>query len=397
MRIALIDPSLFTWPYDSALALALRDAGHTVRIFGKQPRAADTGPALELLEPHFYRELEPLVGRVPHPLFLGLKGLSHSVHMARLLRELRAFHPDVIHFQWAPLPAVDRLFLPALRRIAKTVLTVHDSAPFNGNPRSKLQAAGAISIMSSFDRLIVHTEAAAERLRSYGIAADRVCRIAHGPLEGSTLPVKRAAVGGDQVTVLLFGRIKHYKGTDVLLRAAGAMRKDLLARTRIRVVGQPFIDLAPLHELAASVGVTGNVSIEPRFVSDQEVAELLGAADIVALPYREIDASGVLMTALSAGVPIIATRVGLFAELLQDGMHGRLVDVEDHTALARALEALVESSELRARMGEQVRALRDALPTWGSIAQETTQLYEKLVPTAGHAKVADPLYVHGGP
>jgi glycosyltransferase involved in cell wall biosynthesis len=145
------------------------------------------------------------------------------------------------------------------------------------------------------------------------------------------------------------------------------------------------------------VGITGNVSIEPRFVSDQEVAELLGAADIVALPYREIDASGVLMTAISAGVPIVATRVGLFAELLQDGTHGRLVDVEDHTALARALEALVESSELRARMGEQVRALRDALPTWGSIAQETTHLYEKLVPTAGHAKVADPLYVHGGP
>lgn len=398
MRIALIDPSLFTWPYDSALALALRDAGHTVRIFGKQPRAADTGPALELLQPHFYGELEPLVGRVPHPLFLGLKGLSHTVHMARLLRELRAFRPDVIHFQWAPLPAVDRLFLPALRRIAKTVLTVHDSAPFNGNPRSALQAAGAISIMSSFDRLIVHTEAAAERLRSYGIAAERVVRIAHGPLEGSTLPVTRAApVADTAVTVLLFGRIKPYKGTDVLLRAAAAMRKDLLARTRIRVVGQPFIDLAPLHELVASAGIADSVQIEPRFVSDQEVSELLGAADIVALPYREIDASGVLMTAISAGVPIAATRVGLFAELLQDGTHGRLVDVEDHTALARALEALVESPELRARMGEQVRALRDALPTWGSIAQATTELYAELVPKAGHAKVADPLYVHGGP
>jgi glycosyltransferase involved in cell wall biosynthesis len=293
---------------------------------------------------------------------------------------------------------VDRLFLPALRRIAKTVLTVHDSAPFNGNPRSKLQAAGAISIMSSFDRLIVHTEAAAERLRSYGIAPERVCRIAHGPLEGGAVPVKRADRAADApVTVLLFGRIKHYKGTDVLLRAAGAMRKDLLARTRIHVVGQPFIDLAPLHELVASAGIADYVQIEPRFVSDQEVAELLGAADIVALPYREIDASGVLMTAISAGVPIVATRVGLFAELLQDGRHGRLVDVEDHTALARALEALVESSELRARMGEQVRALRDALPTWGSIAQETTHLYETLVPTVGHAKVADPLYVHGGP
>jgi glycosyltransferase involved in cell wall biosynthesis len=397
MRIALIDPSLFTWPYDSALALALQHAGHTVRIFGKPPRAADKGPALELLEPHFYRELEPLTGRLPHPLFLGLKGLSHTVHMTRLLRELRAFRPDVIHFQWAPLPAVDRLFLPALRRIAKTVLTVHDSAPFNGNPRSALQAAGAIKIMESFDRLIVHTEAAAQRLCSYGLPADRVRRVPHGPLEGSTVAVQRAPRQGDQVTVLLFGRIKHYKGTDVLLKAAAAMRKDLLARTRIRVVGQPFMDLAPLHELIASHGLGENVQIEPRFVSDEEVSELLGTADIVALPYREIDASGVLMTAISAGVPIVATRVGLFAELLQDGVHGKLVDVEDHNALARALEQLVESATLRATMGEQVRALCDALPTWSSIAQQTTLLYEELVPTAGHARGSDPLYVHGGP
>jgi glycosyltransferase involved in cell wall biosynthesis len=398
MRIALIDPSLFTWPYDSALALALRDAGHTVRIFGKEPRAADTGPALELLEPHFYREIEPLVGRMPHPLFLGIKGLSHTFHMGRLLRELRAFQPDVIHFQWAPLPAVDRLFLPALRRIAKTVLTVHDSAPFNGNPRSALQAAGAIKIMSSFDRLIVHTEAAAQRLRSYGMRAEQVVRVPHGPLEGSTPPVRRAARDEQApVTVLLFGRIKHYKGTDLLLRAAAEMRRDLLARTRIRVVGQPFIDLAPLHELVANAGISDYVQIEPRFVSDQEVSELLGAADIVALPYREIDASGVLMTAISAGVPIVATRVGLFAELLQDGVHGKLIDVEDHTALARALEALVESRELRETMGTQVRALRDALPTWNSIAQQTTSLYEALVPTPRPNKASDPLYVHGGP
>jgi glycosyltransferase involved in cell wall biosynthesis len=398
MRIALIDPSLFTWPYDSALALALRDAGHTVRIFGKVPRAADTGPALELLEPHFYREIEPLSGRLPHPLFLGIKGLSHTFHMGRLLAALRAFKPDVIHFQWAPLPAVDRLYLPALRRIAKTVLTVHDSAPFNGNPRSALQAAGAIKIMASFDRLIVHTEAAAQRLRTYGLPASQVVRIPHGPLEGSTAPVRRAPRSEHApVTVLLFGRIKHYKGTDLLLRAAAEMRRELLARTRIRIVGQPFIDMAPLHELVANAGIGDYVQIEPRFVSDQEVPELLGSADIVALPYREIDASGVLMTAISAGVPIVATRVGLFAELLQDGVHGKLVAVEDHQALARALETLVESDELRERMGASVRALRDALPSWNSIAEQTTSLYEALVPALRPSQATDPLYVQGGP
>lgn len=404
MRVALIDPSLFTWPYDSALALALVEAGHTVRIFGKPPRATDAGPALSLLQPHFYRELErPIAHKLPHALYLGLKGLSHTIHMARLLRELRSFRPDVIHFQWAPLPAVDRLYVPALRRIAKTVLTVHDSAPFNGNPRSALQAAGSISIMSSFDRLIVHTQTAADRLRSYGIAAERIYRIPHGPLDDAagahdhSPAIPRAGTDPDApVTVLLFGRIKHYKGADLLLRAAAAMRPELLTRTRIRIVGQPFMDLAPLHTIIEDSGIGPYVQLEPRFVSEDEVSQLLGSADVVALPYREIDASGVMMTAISAGVPIVATRVGLFAELLEDGVHGRLVDPEDHKALARALEELVESPQLRSQMGEQVRALRDALPTWRSIAEQTSRLYAELAST-GQVAHATPAVAGAAP
>jgi mannosyltransferase len=102
------------------------------------------------------------------------------------------------------------------------------------------------------------------------------------------------------------------------------------------------------------------------------------------------------MTAISAGVPIVATRVGLFAELLQDGVHGRLIDVEDHAGLAKALEALVESPELRDQMGQQIRALRDALPTWSNIAAQTTELYETLVPPAERRTEVDPLFDHGG-
>lgn len=382
MRVALIDPSLFTWPYDAALALALQAAGHEVAIFGKPPRETDTGPGRALLRPHFYRQLEsPLAQRLPRPLFLGCKGVHHIVDMARLMSELRAFRPDVIHFQWAPLPVVDRWFANWLQRLAPIVLTVHDSAPFNGAVSSAVQMAGAVSIMSHFDRLIVHTDAAAQRLRSYGLRPERVRRIPHGPLEGSAVAVpKRPRSDADPVSILLFGRIKPYKGADVLLRAAAAMRPEALQRARIHIVGQPFMDLAPLHALVRDAGISERVRIEPRFVADAEVGELLSSADIIVLPYREIDASGVLMTAISAGVPIVATRVGLFAELLEDGRHGRLINVDDHLALARSLDELVLSPELRARISGQVSELREALPSWESIARLTLNLYGELAP-----------------
>jgi len=381
MRIAQIDPSLFTWPYDSALSLALAEAGHEVRIFGRPPRPAEKGPARALLDPHFYKELaNPVAEKLPRPVFLGWKGLSHTYGMSRLLMRLREFKPDVIHFQWAPLPVVDRLFVPALRRIAKTVLTVHDSSPFNGAPGASVQLAGAIAIMSSFDRVIVHTEAAKQRLVSYGLEADHVRRVPHGPLEGSSVVVPRRERNPlDPIEILMFGLIKPYKGADVLLRAAAVMSRQALQKARIRIIGKPMMDLAPLVKIIEEGKIAEYVRIEPRFVPDEEVGELFSRADIVALPYREIDASGVLMTAITAGIPIVASRVGLFAELLEDGKHGSLLKVEDHHGLARALEALVLSDERRAEVSANVKALHASIPSWASIAHQTVSLYNELL------------------
>ncbi len=405
MRVVLIDPSLFTWPYDSALALALQGEGHEVTIIGKPLSSAGAGPAHALLWPYFYRRLSP---NSAHGLkkapFLLRKGISHAFSMRKLARELRPWQPDVIHFQWAPLPMVDRMFLAELRELAPIVFTVHDSTPFNGNPRSFVQSAGALGILSRFDRLIVHTQQAVARLRSYGLAEDVVRCVPHGPLDTispaspselvdtvslapeserfdvpETSPARLADAQERPVQVLLFGRIKPYKGTDTLVQAAALMDPAIRARCRIRIVGEPFIDLSPLERAIHDADMANQVQIEPRFVAEQEVDTLLGLADILVFPYREIDASGVLMKSLAAGVPIVATRLGLFAEMLTDEKHGRLIAPDDPAALARALEQLVASTALRRRMGAEVRRLREQIPQWPAIAKTTAQIYGELL------------------
>ncbi|HVZ35735.1 MAG TPA: glycosyltransferase family 4 protein, partial [Polyangiaceae bacterium] len=353
MRVALIDPSLFTWPYDSALALALRAEGHDVTIVGKPLAKAGAGPAHDLLWPYFYRRLRPNPTRgLSKALFLARKGVSHALSMRTLARELGPWRPDVIHFQWAPLPMVDRLFLAAVRELAPIVFTVHDSTPFNGNPRSFIQAAGALGILSRFDRLIVHTQQAVSRLRTYGVPDELVRCVPHGPLDATTSerasaqaraidPQPDARASGAPVQVLLFGKIKPYKGADVLVRAAALMDPAIRKRCRIRIVGEPYIDLAPLELAIREANMADQVRIEPRFVAEQDVDALLASADILVFPYRQIDASGVLMKSLALGVPIVATGIGLFAEMLVDGRHGRLVAADDPASLARALEQLV--------------------------------------------------------
>ena len=378
MKIALIDPSLFGWPYDHALVEGLRASGHTVSLFTKHLAAEEPGKNASEIVEFFYPGLHSAwAKKLPHPVFLMLKGLMHPVCLVSLLRRLRRMRPDVIHFQWAPLPAVDGIFIPAFRRIAPTILTVHDSAPFNNDPRPILQRIGAISVMRSFDRLIVHTNRARQRLISHGLPPAKVAIIPHGILETGPLPSVSHTAGNasDPVTLLLFGRIKPYKGTDVAIRALAAMPAASRARCRLRVVGKPYMDMEPLFALARELGVELNIVWDLRFVADDELNQIFSEADIMVMPYREIDASGVLMLALSLGLPIIASRIGLFAEMLEDGQHGRLVAPEDPAALAESLAVLADSAPERSRMSGNVRALREFIPDWQSIGEQTVAVY----------------------
>ena len=390
MKIAVIDPSLFTWPYDHALVEGLRDNGHTVSLFTKHLADGEPGKNASEIVEFFYPGLHSVwAQKLPNPVLLMLKGLMHPVCLVSLLRRLRRMRPDVIHFQWAPLPAVDGIFIPAFRRIAPTILTVHDSAPFNNDPRSILQRIGAISVMKSFDRLIVHTNRARERLISHGLPPAKVAIIPHGILETGPLPSVSYTAGNasDPVTLLLFGKIKPYKGTDVAIRALAAMPAASRARCQLRVVGKPYMDMEPLFALARELRVEPNIVWDLRFVSDDELSRIFSEADIMVMPYREIDASGVLMVVLSIGIPIVASRIGLFAEMLEDGQHGHLVAPEDPAALAASLTSLADSAPERSRMSGNVRALRASIPDWRCIGEQTGALYTSILADARNASV----------
>ncbi|WP_181008488.1 glycosyltransferase family 4 protein [Sphingomonas montanisoli] len=382
MKIAMLDPSLFTWPYDISLCLAQIRHGHDVTLLARKPFSPPDAALAQHLDPHFYKLVEgDWAEKLPHKVFLTLKGLSHIGSMIRLVARLEREKPDVIHFQWTPLPVVDRRFLNRLRRIAPIVLTVHDSAPFNENPSSRVQQLGSTSIMREFDRVIVHTAKAKARILEYGVEPSRVAQIAHGMLEEVAPPSGKPQpprAEGD-VVLLLFGRLKPYKGIDVMIRAVAALPPALRGRVRVRIVGKPHMPVEPLQALAAELGIADRVDFEFRFIDDAEVGDLLRAADIQMFPYFEIDASGVLMAVLGVGRPIIASDIGLFREMLDDGVHGRLVPPGDVAALSAAIAELVADDAGRAEAGRQVAALRDSIPSWEDIAAQTTALYEDAI------------------
>jgi glycosyltransferase involved in cell wall biosynthesis len=384
MKIALVDPSLFTWPYDRALAGAMHEQGHDVRIYGKALPKGDERCDDPLFAPSFYRSLAtPLLGRLPRGAARIWKGLSHVGSMRRLAEELALWQPDVIHFQWLPLPVIDARFVARFRRIAPLVLTVHDTLPFNGAPGSGLQNLGAKDVWSAFERLIVHTRQGEERLRAQGIAPGRIMRVPHGLLHAEgALPAPKTdaheASPEQPVEFLMFGQIKPYKGVDVLIRALARLSDSVRSRCRVRIAGRPFMDMAPLVELARELGVERQIVFDLRFIPDGEIAEMMARADALLFPYREIEASGVLMAAIAHGRPIVASRLGAFGELIVDGKSGFLVPPADDRALAGALSLMILQPDVRERMAVGIAKLRDAIPGWDEIARETVGIYRAL-------------------
>jgi glycosyltransferase involved in cell wall biosynthesis len=116
----------------------------------------------------------------------------------------------------------------------------------------------------------------------------------------------------------------------------------------------------------------------PRFVDDSEIPAFFKRADVVALPYREIDQSGVLYAALAFGKPIVLTSVGGLAEVAAQGA-ARAVRPNAPLELAAAIQELLDRPEERARLAANAARAAAGAYSWDSIARRTLNLYRALL------------------
>ncbi len=375
MRIALLDPPGFTPPYDHSLASALARRGHSVHLL--------TAPDLHgtAREADGYRRHEtflPLSGRLlrrrPRSRARGLvKALEYPASVARSLRTLASLRPDVVHVQWLAIPRYDLRWLRKVLARYPTLLTAHDVvARRSWNAGAWREALGLV------DRVVVHSDRAVEQLAGAGLERGRLVRIAHAVFEAPegyhpTEPRGR--------TALFFGLLRRYKGLDVLLHALPAIRAAV-PDARVVVAGHPLEPAKPLLDLARDLGVEDMVEWRLSFVPEAELAELFEGAAFVVCPYRELDSSGVLATALGYGRPAVVSDVGSLGSIVRELGAGRVVSAEDPEALAAACISLLDDPAALAEAAARARAAPKAL-SWDSAAAEHERVYAELVEARG--------------
>ena len=373
MRVLVVDPHLQTLPYDKAFCRALATCGNEVFMVGRPFRPTQNW-------------------NVPEVQYLPIGSFVRSAPTGRLMRQaikwkfrwglislrslIRQLQPDIVHYEWVPMPLSDRLIVRSKRSFPPTILTVHDTAPVN--EISTIPTA-SITILKTFDHLIVHTNSGVSRLASLGIPLGHITRIAHGPLklEDSESKPDHEAPNGT-VYFVLFGVMRPYKGIDVLIKAVSELTPEIRGRCKFMIAGKPSIDVDQLRNLIVAHGVSDNIELFPQWFSETEIATLFKKASAFVFPYHEIDVSGVLMLALTFGKPIVASKIGGFSEILTDGEHGYLVAPGDPSLLAEALTKIVVDPAARSRFGQNVKALATSEPSWEDVAQSTTQLYRSL-------------------
>ena len=228
--------------------------------------------------------------------------------------------------------------------------------------------------MSLFDHLIVHTRQGRDRLLALNLPATRISVLPHGLIEDIPAVVAPNVIEGE-ITFLLFGKLKPYKGLDVLIEAFARLPDHLRSQARLRIVGKAYMPIAPIEAIAGARGVADRLCIEQRFVADEAVGALFGPDTVVVFPYREIEASGVLSLALAHGRPTIASALGGFADTIQDGVQGLLVPPDDAGALSVAMSRMIADRAFASRCASQARRLAEAVPDWDLIARRTVAVY----------------------
>lgn len=269
------------------------------------------------------------------------------------------------------------------------VVTLHTVLP----RFSAAQANVLRTLCGSAAAVTVFTPSAQRMLADQQITpSHRVHVVAHGAPSQLFAQVDRALarrrfdLAESAPVMTTFGLLSQGKGIDLAIRAMALLTDDqpdlryVVAGTThpevIRGEGESYRQ--SLATLAAELGVADRVVFLDRFLDVDEIAELLGASDVVCTPYRGEDqiVSGVLTFALAAGCPIVSTPYRYARDVLAGGA-GLLVDFHDVEGCAKAIRSMLDP-ETGAAARRAARAASASM-AWPTVGAALLDVFERAV------------------
>ncbi len=371
MKIALISPYDFPYPggvteHIIALAREARRRGHEVHVL-----AACSGYRDEV-----FPQTRPVTRRVmsiPIAGAVARVGLSPTSY-ARIKRILQREAFDVIHLHEPLTPSITWWTLLHASRLTQAV-TIGTFHAYHERPNWLYVRGRPIfgHLFSRLDSLIAVSEAAREfacqmfpgnyRIIPNGVDLNRF---------GQARPPERDDLHRP-LTILFVGRLDKRKGFPTLLEAFLKL-KPTYPQVRLQVVG-PF---GPQYQQVAQARAVTDIDFV-GYVPPEKLPAFYHQADIFCAPSLGFESFGiVLLEAMAAGLPIVASNIAGYRSVLTDGQEGWFTPPGDPQALAQALGRLVEQPRLRQTMGQQGR-LTASRYSWERLTDEILEVYRETI------------------
>ena len=262
----------------------------------------------------------------------------------------------------------------------KIAIISHDISSFINNDSSFIQNL----IYNYFsDYIIVHNQFSYNELLQHVTLKnpDKVTIIKHGGyLDHINFNADKDAIRKSlelEVNgkyMLFFGQIKDVKGLDILIKAMATVPKDI----KLIIAGKPWkSDFNKYDLLIKKYKLEDRIIKIIRFIEDDEREKLFFAADVNILPYRTIYQSGVLLMAMSHGLPVIASNLPANEEIIDDGVNGMLFESENSEALGKQITTFFQNDSLFISLSKKALQTIEAEYGWNKIAQSYLKLLDK--------------------
>ena len=227
-------------------------------------------------------------------------------------------------------------------------------------------------------KIITLSTTVGQELMEENIEPHRVCTIQNGvDLARFKKIEEKSQLRGklgmpDKKTIVYTGRLSPEKGVDFLIRGFSRLNKKIDCQLLIIADGperENIIQLLYHYQLSKSVILMQEAD---------DVASCLNAADLFVLPSQFEGLSNSLLEAMACGLPVISTRVGGSIDIIEDGINGLLVDVDNEEQLSQAMAKVLCDSLLATRLGEKARETIIEHFDLNEVAKRYTELYKKL-------------------
>ncbi|MBN1220762.1 MAG: glycosyltransferase family 4 protein [Anaerolineae bacterium] len=189
-----------------------------------------------------------------------------------------------------------------------------------------------------------------------------------------TPPPKRGHDG--PVRLLFVGRFNAFKNVETLLEAVHLLREKGIDNFELQLIGEGE-RRSNLERLTAEKELTRYVHFL-GWVDRETIVARYRQADLFATATTWEGMPNTVLEAMACGLPVVATRASGLGELVQEGVNGYLVDINDPAALAERLAELINNPYERQRMGKESRKIAEREFAWEYITEQYVEIYRRL-------------------